>query len=174
MVNDDRPQMVHSTASSMIYCPEIPCVNVPKLERRVDQGAAFANALGLGQYDNQVNGMFNGAALQKQIQNYQEAQKPKKEITVVGRRIVQVIIADSDPKLPMENAILYRGQDEVTDSTDDEIFMELGVKAMLDKHNATRIKVLDKAASKKTEKDVFLEPVRIRDLKMVIVKVADL
>ncbi len=88
-----------------------------------------------------------------------------------GRRIVQVIISDPDLKVPLEDCVLYKGEEKVTDSTDQELFFELDMKAMLEKHNEKRVKIIDKSIKDRT---VFLEPAKIRELKMTVVKVADI
>lgn len=89
-----------------------------------------------------------------------------------NRRIVQVFIADTDPNLNLSGCLLYKGEQVFTDATDQELFFEIPIKDILDKHNLRRAMVLDKEATKKAGKDVFLEPARIRDLKMVVVEIA--
>lgn len=42
-----------------------------------------------------------------------------------------------------------------------------------DSHNKSRATVVDKKASQRTGKDVHLEPIRIRDLKMVVSCIAE-
>ena len=86
------------------------------------------------------------------------------------RRIVQVYIADTDKKMPLDKSILFTGKQHLTDSTDDELFFELPIKDLLDKHNVKREKTLDKKAKKE---DTYLEPIRIRDLTMTVVTVAE-
>lgn len=88
------------------------------------------------------------------------------------RRLVKVIIADTDPNVPLEQCLLYSGTETFTDATDQELFFEIPIKDILDKHNAKRVQFLDKEATKKSGKDVKLEPVRIRHLKMVVVEIA--
>jgi len=87
-------------------------------------------------------------------------------------RIVRVIIADPDPNLPLENRVLHDSKEITTDLDDRELFFEINIKEKLDAHNAVRAKTIDKDASKEKTKDVFLEPLRIRDLKMTVVTVA--
>ena len=88
------------------------------------------------------------------------------------RRIVRVYIVDSDQNLPLDKAILFQGNEQLTDLTDEELFLEIGIKPLLEGHNAVRALTLDKKASTKAGKDVHLEPIRIRDLKMVVSTVA--
>ena len=88
------------------------------------------------------------------------------------RRLVQVFIVDPDQDLPLENALLYTGEQGLTELTDQELFFEIDIKTILEKHNKTRAKTLDKETMKITGKEAFLDPVRIRDLKMTVVELA--
>lgn len=88
------------------------------------------------------------------------------------RRIVQVFIADTTEDIPLEFGLLYQGEPKFTDLTDEELFFEIGMKELLDKHNIIREETKDKKATKKSGRDVYLEPARIRDLKMVVVDIA--
>lgn len=88
------------------------------------------------------------------------------------RRLVKVIIADPNENVPLKGCLLYSGTETFTDSTDQELFFEVDLKTILANHNANRIGWLDKEATKKAGKDIFLEPVRIRDLRMVVVEIA--
>ena len=88
------------------------------------------------------------------------------------RRIVQIFIADIDENVPMEKSLLYEGKPKFTDLTDQELYFELNIKHILDTHNEYRTTLLDKKASKTIGKDVYLEPIKIRDLKMVVVEIA--
>lgn len=88
------------------------------------------------------------------------------------RRVVQVFIADTHRDIPLVNGLLYQGDPTFTDLTDDELFFEIPIKELLDKHNELREKTLDKQATKKSGRDVYLEVARIRDLKMVVVDIA--
>lgn len=89
-----------------------------------------------------------------------------------ARRIVKVYVADPDPKLPTEKALLFEGDEKLTELTDQELFFEVEIKEKLTKHNEERIKVVDKEQSAKFGKEIYLEPAKIRDLKMVVVNVA--
>jgi hypothetical protein len=95
-----------------------------------------------------------------------------KEKVVDMRRLVRVIIVDPNENVPVDKAILYMGGEEVTDLTDTELFYELEIKALLKQHNEYRVTVKDKKASKSKDKDEFLEEVRIKDLKMVVLTIA--
>lgn len=90
----------------------------------------------------------------------------------VSLRLVKVIIADTCEDLPLSQRILFSGPEQATDLTDQELFFELDIKELLANQNAVRAKTLNKKASEKAGKDIFLDPVRVRDLKMVVVNVA--
>jgi hypothetical protein len=88
---------------------------------------------------------------------------------VANRRLVQVFIADSNENVPLEQSLLYSGEQKLTDATDQELFFEIDIKGILEKHNEKRVKIVDKKVKERTE---YLEPAKIRDLKMVVVNVA--
>lgn len=85
------------------------------------------------------------------------------------RRLVKVIIMDPNENIPLDKCILYSGEEKLTDLDDQELFFELDIKAMLATHNEERVKIADKKVKERVE---YLEPARIRDLKMVVVTVA--
>lgn len=85
------------------------------------------------------------------------------------RRLVQVFVADPDENVPIDQCLLYTGEQKLTDLTDQELFFEIDIKTILDVHNAKRIKLVNKAVKERTE---HLEPARIRDLKMTVVTIA--
>lgn len=87
-------------------------------------------------------------------------------------RIVRVIIADPNTNVPLSNRILYDSGEITTDLDDRELFFEVNIKDKLDKHNELRATLLDKGYSKAKDKDMFLEPLRIRDLRMTVITVA--
>ena len=103
---------------------------------------------------------------------FSEIQDWNKEEQMSQRRIVQVFIVDQDERVSLDQVLLYRGEQELTDATDKELFFEIDVKDLLERHNEQRAKILDKEASARSGRDVYLEPTRIRDLKMVVVTVA--
>jgi hypothetical protein len=87
------------------------------------------------------------------------------------RRVVQIFIADPNENIPLEDCMLHESERKLTDATDQELFFELDIKGILEKHNAKRTKVIDKKVKDRTE---YLEPAKVRDLKMVVVTVATL
>ena len=88
------------------------------------------------------------------------------------RRIIQVFIADPNPNVPLEESVLFKGDQKLTDLTDTELFFEVPISQRLAEHNAKRVKWLDKESTKRAGKDVTLDPVKIRELKMVVVTIA--
>jgi hypothetical protein len=100
---------------------------------------------------------------------FQQANLVKQESKMAARRLVQVFVADPNGNVPLASSVLYRGEQKLTDSTDQELFFELDIREMLETHNAARIKIVDKKVKERTE---YLEPAKIRDLKMVVVTIA--
>lgn len=88
----------------------------------------------------------------------------------MARRIVQVFIADTDENVPLEKSVIYTGEQKLTDSTDQELFFEIDIKGILERHNAYRVTLVNKKVKERVEN---LEPVKIRELKMVVVNVAE-
>jgi len=70
--------------------------------------------------------------------------------------------------VPLDSSMLYKSDEKLTDLTDQELFFEIPVQELLTKHNALRATLLDKAATKRSNKDVMLEPAKIRDLTMTV------
>jgi hypothetical protein len=124
------------------------------------KGAVAANNL--------ANFANKGAALGQIIPPHNaQFQQEKKPMNT--RRLVKVIIVDPNDNVPLEDCVLYSGDEKMTDATDQELFFEIDIKSILDAHNAKRVKLIDKKVKERTEN---LEPAKIRDLKMVVVNVA--
>jgi hypothetical protein len=94
---------------------------------------------------------------------------PAKKGQSMTTRVVQVFIADTDENLELDDRLLYRGDQKLTDLTDQELFFEIDIKTIIDKHNAKRTTTLNKKVKERVE---YLEPVRIRELKMTVVDIA--
>jgi hypothetical protein len=97
----------------------------------------------------------------------EEAERTK--TMAATRRLVKVIIIDSNENVPLADCVLYSGEEKLTDATDQELFFELDIKKLLDEHNKKRVKVVDKKVKERVE---HLEPAKVRDLKMVVVDIA--
>lgn len=131
--------------------------------------AQFGNPQ-LGIQDLRIPNQFQIEQLIKNAQPF--CSEPSKIMPSTTRRIVQVFIADPNENVPLEKSVLYRGEQKLTDATDTELFFEVPITDLLTKHNAVRVTLPDKEASRKAGKDILLEAVKIRDLKMVVVTVA--
>jgi hypothetical protein len=97
-------------------------------------------------------------------------------VQTVGRRLVQVFIIDPDERMPLDESILHQSNDPfLTDLTDQEIFYGLHIAEMLSGHNERRAETLDKKATNQNHhgENVYLEPIRVRDLRMVVVTMAN-
>ena len=124
---------------------------------------------------NQLNQMNQFASAQQLSEHYQREaaarhapQEPA--MAAPARRLVQVFIVDPDPRLPIEWCVIHEDdKPRITDATDQELFYEIDIRALLQVHNERRATVVDKNVKERVE---HLEPARIRDLKMQIVEVA--
>lgn len=85
------------------------------------------------------------------------------------KRIVRVLIVDSDEEVPAEQSVLHDSGEQLTDADDQELFFEVNIKEILEKHNEVRGKIVDPEYTDRTE---YLQPLRIRDLKMQVVVIA--
>lgn len=102
-----------------------------------------------------------------------EAIQPTPKVQLMSSmRITKVFIADINDNLPLDKRVLYSGDEKLTDLTDQELFFEVPITDLLAKHNAVRAATVDKKQAEKFGRDIFLEPARIRDLRMVVVDVA--
>jgi hypothetical protein len=88
----------------------------------------------------------------------------------VSRRLVKVIIVDPDDNIPLDQCVLYSGLEQLTDLNDQELFFALDIRGMLAEHNQRRVLVINKKVKERTE---YLEPAKVRDLKMVVATVAE-
>lgn len=111
--------------------------------------------------------LLHQAMLQQQMAAVAQSKEQK-----VAARIVKVFIADPNENVPLEKRVLYSGDEKLTDLTDQELFFEVPITEILVEHNHYRKTLVDKKQAEKFGRDIFLEPARIRDLKMVVVAVA--
>lgn len=91
--------------------------------------------------------------------------------TLMSKRIVRVFLADTDENVPLAHSILHQTDEKLTDLNDQELYFEIPIQEVLRKHNELRATLPDKKASNRAGKDVFLEPVKIRDLRMTVVNI---
>jgi hypothetical protein len=101
-----------------------------------------------------------------------EAQDPnrlgKPLIKSMSKRLVRVFLVDPNASVPLESSMLFKCEEKLTDLTDQELFFEMPVQELLAQHNALRVTLVDKEASKRSNKEVLLEPAKIRDLTMTV------
>lgn len=161
----ELPQISSYSKASLVYDPSA-----------LIGGGLTATAHCIPNYD--LNQAFAKAQEQLQRQerrttglDFKKEKEPMAE-KKTGKRVVQVFIVDADDSLPIENALLHKGEQQFTDLTDQELFFDIDIKTLLDKHNAVRVKTMNKKLSTGTEK-LFLEPIKIRDLKMVVSTLAE-
>jgi hypothetical protein len=121
----------------------------------------------LGGANNFLQEQVKAAALMQAINQPQPKEQP-----MSNARIVKIFIADPNENLPLEKRVLFSGDEQLTDLTDQELFYEVPIADLLAKHNDVRKATVDKKQAEKFGRDIFLEPARIRDLKMVVVTVA--
>lgn len=100
----------------------------------------------------------------------EEAEMAAEEAEMANtRRLVQIFICDPDDNVPLDQCLLYSGQAQLTDLTDQELYFEVDIRSLLAAHNEKRRTLRNKAVK---ERDEFLEPARVRDLKMTVVTIA--
>lgn len=95
--------------------------------------------------------------------------QPKEEVPMSERRLVRVLMIDPHESVPTESALLYDSKELFTDKTNQELFFDIPIAEILKTHNEARTKIIDKAVKDRTQ---YLEPVRIRDLRMLVVDIA--
>lgn len=103
------------------------------------------------------------AARAQPVQLHQEIEMP------ATCRLIEVVVVDPTDHVPLADRLLYQGERKLTDLTDQELFFEIDINAILKAHNEKRVKIVNKAVKDRTE---YLEPARIRDLKMNVVTIA--
>lgn len=90
----------------------------------------------------------------------------------MATRLIRVFVLDPNENIKLEDRMIFSGKERLTDLTDQELFFELPMGDILTKHNELRAKTMDKDRSSKMGKEIYLEPVRIRDLKMTVLNIA--
>lgn len=99
----------------------------------------------------------------------EQAPPQVKDEKMSNRRIVQIYVADPDEQVPLNKALLYKSEPFLTDETDQELFYGINIVDMLKKHNEFRITIQNKKIKERVEN---LEPVRIKNLSMLVVTLA--
>lgn len=91
---------------------------------------------------------------------------------VAKARVIQVFIADNDCNIEVAKRLLYKGEQLFTDLSDQDLFYDIEIKALITKHNEYRATVLNESKSTATEK-VFLKPIKVSELSMVVAVLAE-
>lgn len=132
-----------------------------------NSGYASNTMTGLGQFSTSTNmlGVPMTAWINSPSNHLQNLPMPTS-----SRRYVQVFICDPNENVPLETCLLYKGEPKLTDLTDQELFFEIDIKSALEKHNENRVGYVDKSVKERTD---YLDPARIRDLKMTVVTIAN-
>jgi len=123
--------------------------------------------------DDQSN--FRTAMLKDQLQQSLELEKKKQEKSVsdTGTRLVKVFVVDPDASLKVVDRMIYRGEEQLTDKNDQELFFDIDMSKLLASHNEIREKTKDKKVKPAADGTItYLEPARIRDLRMQVVVLA--
>lgn len=89
------------------------------------------------------------------------------------RRLVMVWVVDHHPDVPTEDCVLFQGQPYLTDETNEEITLGLGLLTKLEEYNKTRTQIVDKKATRQSGTEVCLEPARVKDISVAIVPLAN-
>lgn len=84
-------------------------------------------------------------------------------------RFVRVLIVDPDENVPLDDRLVYKGDEKFTDANNQELFFEIDIKTLLASHNEKRLKIVNKKVKERVE---YLEAAKIRDLRMVVVDIA--
>ncbi len=157
------PQMTSSVHSHSLYSGTGQAMGYvePTTPFQGFQGLGPPRAFNLG---NQQDDLMVQA-----MREHNQHKMEQKKMATPARRLIKVIIVDPDEKVPLEKCLLYSGEEKLTDLTDQELFYEIEIKDMLDDHNEVRAKIVDKTVKERTE---YLEPIKVRDLRMVVVTVA--
>lgn len=146
----DMPEITAYSTTSTSFQPEIECdLNQNQIIRQ-------PHPFFLGKSDNQIKQQLGDIFMANN-----------------KRRIVQVFICDPNENVPLEKSLIHKGDQQLTDATDQELYFEIDLKNILTTHNLERTTWIDKEASKKSGKDIFLEPIKIRDLKMIVTTLAE-
>ncbi len=151
-MNEEYPQFVASNYASTVYSPST--------LGKMSAGGSWVTTSPSFQQHPDLD--LLGRSLQgKQIHQPMS--------TALSRRLVQVFICDPNENVPLDKCLLYTGDQKLTDLNDQELFFEIDIKSILEKHNLVRAKTVDKKVKERVE---YLEPARIRDLKMIVTTVA--
>ena len=94
------------------------------------------------------------------------------EKTMMQRRTVTVELYDDDKGLPVEQSLVARCSNVVTEDNDEvtirEVLMGGLIKEKLEAHNNKRVKVINEEILNRTGQEVPLRPIKLKDLRWVV------
>lgn len=97
----------------------------------------------------------------------------KGEVNMTQRKLVTVNLWDDDNALDVEHSLVHSFTNVLTEDDGTTIIQQLivdqDVKGVIEKHNAKRIKQVNKDIQNRTGKKVNLEPVKLKHLRWEIV-----
>lgn len=88
-------------------------------------------------------------------------------------RVVRVFLVDPDERVPVDQRMLHKSDEMITDATDDELFFKIPVQTLIDDHNKLRNSVeWEENGPAGVRRVVGLKPIQIRDLSMQVTVIA--
>lgn len=100
-----------------------------------------------------------------------DKQKKKGEFYVM-KRLVQVVVVDPDKRVEDQFSVVHMGEPHVTSLADEDLLLEVDLKAALAEHNMVRKKIEDEDRSDKRNKAVYLKVVKVSDLEVKVITIA--
>lgn len=143
----------------------------PKAARRVSPGiGATETDLTMFQHREDFNPLTGG-----EIKAQLKAAAMTQQKEDLNMRIVRVFLVDPDKRIEdLNKRLLYKSDELITDMTDQDLFFDIDVKSILEKHNKYRETVIYEVTSKgDTVEKTGLKPVRVSDLAMSVILVAE-
>lgn len=176
MTVGDMPTFVPHMHASAAYDPTNFAIPMAAM-RAANFGKPFEIDLGVKRDRSIGSATVNewAQALSEVRNRNQEAINNPQETVVMSagvrndRRLVQIFIVDPNENVPLDKCLLYKGEEKLTDLNDQELFFELDIKGLLEAWNVERVKIMDKRVKDRQE---FLEPAKVRDLKMIVTTIA--
>lgn len=146
--------------------------------------SVFSKRVSSGGQQNYWGGAPNEDMIRRFVEQAQEHKRPrstfpsladhetaeKEDEPMSDRRLVRVLVVDPHEDVPTDSALLYDSKEVFTDKTDQELYFDVPMAKLLKEHNEKRTKVVDKSVKDRTE---HLEPARIRDLKLLVITLAE-
>lgn len=106
--------------------------------------------------------------------NLQHNTEEKDNNVMASLRIVRVFLVDPDERLDVSKRVLHASEEKTTDETDEELFYQLSVPALLTDHNKLRAEQeWEEDTDDGVKKHKGLKEARIRDLEMRVVVIAE-